>query len=232
MSTLSTFNAAVLLRVPESDNVIDSAGRNSAVAEAVATFNRHRPQRLVADIAGSDVYDLSLPADWVEGFSEVLAVEYPAGEREPLFLDPETYLLYDNASTVKLRLLEYTPQAGETVRLTYTIPHVVDADSSTIAAGDEDALSNLAAAAVCEWLSSYYSQTTSSSLLTDAVDHKSQATEYALRAKRFRMLGLEHLGVSEGKGGGGSASVQAAGVQRDYDMPSYQTLVRLTHPQR
>lgn len=238
MSTLATFNAMVDTRVPDVDaaSMFPTGKRDDAVLAAVATWNRYRPQRLVATIAGSGTYDLTLPATFDLQSSTIISLEYPAGEREPEYLDGSAYSVYRSAtSTAVLRLFYHTPQTGENVRLVYTGLHVVNGAGSTIDEMDEHALADLAAGVLCEWVSAYYSQASDGSLVVDSRDYKSQATEYALRAKRFRQLALEHLGIgsstSTGSAAGGAAGVPAAGLWKDFDSTRLDGSIRLTHPQ-
>lgn len=235
MTTLANFNSWVDARVPGMSTVITSAMVDDCVLQAVDVWSKYKPQRLVADLSGDGDYDYSLPASFTLGFSQLESVEYPAGERVPIYLDPaEDYTVYRSASaTGVIRFFRHTPQTGETARVVYTAQHSVGA-SSTIADVDEQAVADLGAAYVCEALSSYYSQATDSTIAVDSRDYKSQATEYALRARRFRELALGHLGIStsgSATGAGAASSVPAAGLWRDYDSERMDQSIRLTHPQ-
>lgn len=236
MATLASFNADVLLRLPGTGDYVNSAGRDAAVLQAAKIWNRYKPQHLVADIAGDGGYDYDLPASFTLGFSQIERIEYPLGEREPSYLDADAYSAYRTASAAaQIRFYHHTPATGETARISYTAMHVIGA-SSTIDSNDEAALADLATSHVAEWVSSWFSQASDSSLVVDSRDYKSQATEYALRAKRFRQIALEHLGIgttSEGSASGAVASsVPASGIIRDFDSERMDRSIRLTHPQR
>jgi hypothetical protein len=235
MSDLTTFNALVDTRIKDSEGVLTSAEIDAAVAEAVTTYSKHRPHELLADLAGDGDYDYAVPADWVLDCSAVRRVEYPAGERVPVYLEDDQYTLYKpDAQATVLRFLDVTPQAGQTARVTYTAPHVVDADSSTIPANDEECVGNLAASVACEWIASHYSQQGDPTLSADTTDHRSKASDYAARAKRFRALAYEHLGISTSKDGTGQASVATASATREWDsdFAGMTGIDRLTHPRR
>ena len=121
MSTVATFNALVDDRIEDSEGVLSSTQIDSAVAAAVKTYSRHRPYERVDDLDGDGGYDYALPADWRPQASVVRRVEYPAGNREPTRLEDDQYTLYKSDSTTTvLRLLDVTPQTGETIRLTPT----------------------------------------------------------------------------------------------------------------
>jgi hypothetical protein len=236
MTTLADFNAKVLDRTQDSDNLLSSADRDDCVRAGVDTYARHRPRVLVADVSGVTAqYDYALPATWVSGFSTLQQVEYPAGSREPAYLEAEDYLLYQTTTTTLLRFLTTTPQTGQTIRLTFTARHTVDGSGSTIPAADENAVADLGASVACEWLSSRFSQQGEPTLGADSADHTSKARDFALRAKAFRERAYEHLGIPlPGAKGGQTASapVAAASAVRDWDSDLSTGEDRLTHPRR
>ena len=233
MTTLANFNAWTDYRVPGMSTIITSAQVDECVLQAVDLWSKYKPQHLIADIAGDGDYDYNLPASFTLGFSQIEKIEYPLGEREPSYLDPDDYTVYKTASsTAQIRFYRHTPATGETARVSYTAQHAVGA-SSTILDIDEQAVADLAAAFVCEALSSYYTQATDSTLAVDSRDYKSQATEYALRARRFRDLAFQHLGIATtGAGAQASAAsaVAAASAVKDFDGTRMDRSIRLTHP--
>lgn len=233
MTTLANFNAWVVYRVPGRSTIVTSAQVDEAVLQAVDLWSKYKPQHLIADIAGDGGYDYDLPAGFTLGFSQIERIEYPAGERLTTYLDPDDYTVYKTASTTaQIRFYRHTPATGETARVAYTAQHAVGA-SSTIMDVDEQAVADLAAAYVCEALSSFFAQSTDGSLVVDSRDYQSQAAEYALRAKRYRDLALQHLGIStttSGNAGAGSV-VPAGAVIRDFDSQRMDKSIRLTHPQ-
>lgn len=115
--------------------VVTTTGQEmeQAIRNALEQFGRDVPRSLVADIAGDGTaFDLELPATYVDGYSSVSLVEYPAGERYPVLLNSDAWTLYRTASTLRLRLLESTPTSGSTVRVTFSGMHTVkDLDSAT-----------------------------------------------------------------------------------------------------
>ena len=74
----------------------------------------------VADIAGDGGYQYGLPTDWVEGFSSLIKVEYPAGKQVPLILEAGDYSIYKSPSGLKLHFYSLSPAETETIRITYT----------------------------------------------------------------------------------------------------------------
>ena len=228
MSTLATFNALVLSRVPDVGSIMDSDERDAAVLAGLETYNRHRRRTLVVDASGENDAELALPAGWVADYSELKAVEYPVGNVPPLLLDRDTYEVYQKPDATVIVLHQYTPTDSETVRLTFTAPHAIDADSSTIPAQHEKAVADLSAGHLCEWVSAHYSSSHDSTLAVDSADHQSQGREFAQRAKRFRALGLAALGISTNARGQEDV-VKPASSTRSHPPATLHGLWRLTH---
>jgi hypothetical protein len=132
MSTLASLNAKVLTRIQDSDSLLTSAQRDDAVHHAARTYSTHRPRTMLADLAGDGTnYDYTLPATWATGLSSLKSIEFPAGSREPEYLEAEDYTLYQSTSLLtKLRFLTSTPQSGQSARLTFTAPHRVSLGST------------------------------------------------------------------------------------------------------
>lgn len=208
----------------DDNNILTQPEKDIAIQMAVKYYSRLRAAEKVADIAGTGVYDYTLPTDWVDGASTVKQVEYPAGEQQPVYLYLEDITLYRTAAALKLRFLKISPAAGKTIRLTYTGLHTVTAGSASIPISDEDAVSALAAAYACEALSTHYAKTTEPTLQADVVDHRSKSQEFAGRAKRLRQIFLSSLGIRE------ENEVAPASGTRDWFTDSSWGEDRLLHP--
>jgi len=198
MSTLSDAVGRVRELVRDltlTDPEMDTGHYEHAVAEAVVYYSKGHPRQSVYDYAGNgSTYDLSLPADWDEGFSRIMAVEYPLGEREPVYLDSDQYMLYRTASGCTLRLLHDTPAQGETVRLTYTLPHSLTETADTIPPSHFDAVVYWAAALMCREFASKFMHTQDPTMSADSVDYHSKADEASRLARQFELLYYKHLG--------------------------------------
>lgn len=221
--SLSLFRPKVKLLVRDGAAVLaDPADYDFSLQEAVKRYSRTKPRVVVEDIAGSGAFDYALPASWSDEMSRVRSVEYPAGDREPHLVDALDWQLYRAPAGTQLRFLSATPIAGETIRLTFSALHSVAEASTTVPAADHDVVVYLAAAIACEQLSSHYSNAGDSTILADSVDHKSKATEYALRAKRFMGLANELLPVKT------QGEIRAAGGETSWGDEA----ALLTHPHR
>src|SRR5687767_13500849 len=122
---LATFRASVAQLIRDAAGVLQQADLDFAIGEAVRRYSRVRPRVVVADVVGSGSFDYDLPAGWDVTFSRMQSVEYPAGRREASYVDKLDYSIYNAPASQKLRFLVDTPQAGESVRITFTALHTI-----------------------------------------------------------------------------------------------------------
>jgi hypothetical protein len=106
------------------------------VRAAIRTFSSDRPRVTFANFVGDGVtFDLAISSltGWVHGFSGIEAIEHPQGEREPLFLDEQSWQLYpfDSAPTA-VRLLATIPAVGTTARVYYSVPWPIPTSDPTV----------------------------------------------------------------------------------------------------
>jgi len=204
-----------------------------AIQMALKRYSKDRPLVVVEDVDGDGGFDYDVAdlASWSDGFSVIQTVEYPVDDDspEPNRLQDDAWTIYQTPDGIFLRFIENTPSAAEDFRLVYTALHGFtggeDSIDSTVKAFDEEAVQALAAAVFCELLASYYAQTADSTISADSVDHSSRAREYAARARAYRGLYFEHLGIKPGE-------VAADSVTADTDLtPSWQG-DKLTHRRR
>jgi len=171
------------------------------VQAAVKRYSLHKPQSLAHEFQGDGGYDYDLPSDWVHGFSRISQVEYPYDQQRPNVIPQEEWTLFlklvNSTQTLVLRFLAISPVAGEYVRITYTIPHVLNDSSSTVFTNDFDAVCCLAASYCCGALSRKYSQTSDPTIAADVVNYAAKASSYASRAKELYQSYLDQLGLTE-----------------------------------
>jgi hypothetical protein len=204
------------------------AERDLWIQEAVKQYSKHRPRNVVKDITGDGSYDYSVSTHltlWVKGFSVIKSVEYPADQREPVYLEEDSFLIYEKESGLFLRFLEDIPNATQKIRVTYTALHILSGILNTIPAVDEDALCNLAASLCSQALSSIYAGTSDSTIGADSVNYRTKSQEYQSRAKEQKKLYMDHLGIKEG-------DVAPASAVKDLDLDYPGGTDRLTHPRK
>lgn len=163
----------------------------SAATEALNRYSKFRPLQVVTDIPGSGGYDCDLPIDWVEGFSEILQVEYPVGRVPANIIDRSYYSVYAGPDGKKLRILIATPDADELVRQTYTVLHTED----SVPAADLEAVANLAASICFRQLAAAFGQTSDPTIQADVVNYRSKTDEFRRLADSLEERYKDHLGI-------------------------------------
>lgn len=194
---LTDFNTKVDRILQDEAEILSSANIDSFILVALNFHNKIKPKKVIADIAGDGNYDLALPVTHIDGLSIISSVEYPAGERYPVYLEPKDWIIYKTISTTKLRLLNHTPATGETVRLALTTPYT-ESNIDDIPANNQEPFCYLASALAAKSLAMYYAQSTDGSVDADTVDYEELSDKYAARAKELKGTYDTFFGVKDG----------------------------------
>lgn len=211
---------------------------DEAITAAVTRYSQDRPRRVVEDEAGNGTpyYVLvgagALLTSWVDGFSRIAWIEYPAAAvsatHAPTYLQqPDDWVEdYQDASKTYLRLLSVTPTASETLRIAYTAPHSHTDASDTIPTGDVDALCDLAAHYACLALATKMAASQDSLISADS-------TNYRDGQLRFKQQAEEWLKSYQSRIGQAASGTSGASATADWDR-GYQNsrLTWLTHHPR
>lgn len=192
------------------------------ISAALSRYSKHKPALKVADIVGNGSHDYDLPAGWSDEFSDIRTIEYPLGNVPASSIDSDEFELYQTPTAKKIRLINDTPSAAESFRVTFTVPRT----ASTVPDGDADAFTWLAASLCCEELANAYAQSGDSTMAADSVDYKDKSYRFAQRAKRLMQLYKEHLGLKD------DDSVPAAAAVANLDLGYPGGGDRLTHSRR
>lgn len=189
------------------DAVIDDEDLRTHLRAALVEYAGSHPQVVYTDLDGDgSKYDFDLPTTWEMGFSDVLAVEYPQGERPAVFLEPAEFVLYPASSApTAVRLLDTIPAAGEHARLFWTAtwpePGTDPADDLT-PAGDFGPICALAGSFAAIQLAGRAAGNKNSSLPTaDAAEWQEEhdrwlAISRALRARYNEAVGAGAAGAA------------------------------------
>ena len=217
-------------KIADPADVQDDEIWKTMIDEAVDRYSRHRPLEKVSDIAGTGVFDIAYPSDYLDGFSYVRQVEFPfvATQQNPSYLKMGRDFLadYRDESGIVLRLLSVTPDSTQIIRLTYTTVHILLAASTTIPRVDEQAVVNLSASLMCEALAAEFEKRTRSSMPDTTFDLRTKSLEYQTQADRYNRIWMEMMGISAD-----GAPAAAVGVA-DFDMRLSNGREPLTHPTR
>lgn len=147
---LSTFLTVVDELLNEADiQELPIAGRYRQIRSAVSSaYSKDRPDVYVEDESGDGgkyyvmVGSGALLSEWVDGFSRVLSLEYPAAtvasDEVPTYLTADEYDddYWVDVSGTQTRYLFFknaSPAATDTWRIGYTMPYKWTASSTTIA---------------------------------------------------------------------------------------------------
>lgn len=221
---LADYQALVDDLVRDDTGTIATADRDEAIARAVARYSKDRPQTKVEDIAAPGGNTLNLPPAWQAGFSALSAIEYPIGNVPPTLLETDSYWLYDAPSGQVIQMANAI-NAGQSVRVTFTVRHVLDAVSDTIRPDDREPVCALAASLLLEQLAAHFAGSSDSTIQADSVDRRTKSQEFASRANAMRKRYFDELGLDPRRN-------VAAGVVVDIDLPDSQGRDRLLHPRR
>ena len=184
--TITQLEQLVAGHLQDTAGKLPGADLTAAIEEALAgRYSKDRPQVLLADLTGDgSQYEWAVAdiTDWQNGFSQVVRIEYPQGERTPNYLESDDWLIYESPTARFLRFV-FAPSNGKTARVHFTAPHAVDAAS--LPEADFYAVGALAAALAARRLAALYAQTGDSSIAADTVNYRSKSQEYLALARRL-----------------------------------------------
>jgi len=195
------FIARVKLLLPTAEGELASGALEKCLQDALERYSRLCPQVAVVErIGDGKTYDFTLPADWVEGFSRIVDIEYPAGEQIPQYLDPRAYGIYHDPTAGKvLRFYTFVPDANKKFRLRYLKPHQVNATTDTTAPEDFEAICFLTAAIVCLNLAGKYAGFYEPTLEADLIRYRTRSDDYRRLAQEFEALFQLHFRMKRGE---------------------------------
>jgi len=116
--------------------------RYRQIKAAIERYNNDAQPRSSGDVTGDAgryyplTGDSAVLSGWVDGFSRVEAIEYPAAtvasDETPVYLEREDWRDdYEASSVVYLYLPHHAPAATETMRITYVAPYLWTVSSTT-----------------------------------------------------------------------------------------------------
>jgi len=185
MSDRTTYRTALSIYLLK-DTVLVDADRNQALKKGLEVYERRRPLRKTVSLTGSSTRKVKVPTDWVEKFSEILAIEYPLNQTPSNYIHPKYFRLKEEPDGIYIEFLDDYPGDSDSFYLTYTIRHTVNDSTSTVYGQDEELYLTISAAFAAEFLQANYSQTVDTELGADAVGFRDKAEKYASLARQHR----------------------------------------------
>jgi hypothetical protein len=135
--------------IPDVDNSeINDAGRYRQVRAAVMQYSRDFPDHDTVDVTGDGgrYYPITDLTNWIEDFSAVSLIEYPAAALEsdeaPVYLDDDQWRddYWGDVGGTRTRYIYLdgaSPSTSEEMRVTYTMPYTWSASSATTAVNQD-----------------------------------------------------------------------------------------------
>ncbi len=221
----------------------DPGDYDEAILDALRVFDGDRPNKRIVDVVVATAgfrfvlfgAGAVLPAGldaWVDGGSRVTDVWFPydAADQglEPLDRNSWRQTRIPGPKEA-LELLADQAAVGQTMRIEYTVPHVLsenDATATSILAADQRAAITLAASLMLTLAAVKAVQNTGNTgLPNDIVDRRTQSDIFSSRAKNLRDIYASLVG-----GGGAGGSLGAASGFRELDAPTSYGSAPLWHP--
>lgn len=191
---LADYQTAVEDLVRDRDGVVSDTQRDAAITAAVAQYSADAPRQVPVDQTATAAGNaLALPDGWIDD-SVLVSAEFPVGQWPPSMLDASDTQIYATPDARQLRL-PVQLAIGDTVRVTYTAAHLLDADDDTIPARHANAVASYAASLLCGQLASYYAGESESTISADTVDRKTKSDRWRARARDLLAAYVAAVGV-------------------------------------
>jgi len=215
MSDLSKIRRGLDYKIKDDAGFLSQAEKDAAIYEALFRYSKDSPRLIFRRFEGKDARDYPLPPEWIDGFSWIFSLEYPADAEIPEMVDRNDYMIYENDRGKVLKFLRVTPSKGEFFVIGFTIPHEITETTATVPNYDLDAFLNLSASLACRMLATRFAQHSDSTIAADIVDYGAKVAHYNSLADNYQRLYREHVK-------GRDTFAPAIGLaQSDWDMQTY-----------
>lgn len=203
--SLKTFEAKIKAKIQDKTPKLDfNDVKQIMLSTLTGQFSKDFPSVVTSDITGDGGFDYDLPSTpaakaWVDGFSQICAIEFPAGEQIPVILEVNDYDIYDNGTDKVLRFFVDTPSATETIRMIYIVPYQ-EATIDDIPTTQQEGFCLLAAADLCDLLARLDTESIDPTIEADSVNHHEKTNKWTkngnqLRKKYNMLVGANKDGV-------------------------------------
>lgn len=180
--TLVQYETLVDSMVRDTAGDISLAERDNAIQLAVEQYSRDRGNLIVKDVVTAFATTILVPSEWEDDFSELVSVEYPAGDNPPSLWDQEAWSVYQAPGGPEIRLGVAVP-TGSVVRLGFTVRQTLSGAADTIPSIHREGVAAYAAALLLQQLAARFAGSSEPTIGADSVDHGSRSGTYERRAK-------------------------------------------------
>ena len=173
-------------RIHDDESRLSAASVQACLLDALAEYNRRRPNQARDEQTGDGSYFLDVPDDWEEGFSTLIRLDELDSEDVPTEIRRNRIQLEQRPSLAPRLMRTYGYfEIGVTYRVAYTLKHTITAHSSSVPSEDKGAVMDLAASYACTRLAAAYAQSVDPQIGTVTIDYKSKTQEYRQLAKDY-----------------------------------------------
>lgn len=176
--------------VPDQDEVITAGVRDRAIDQARLRYSEDMPRLELEEVSwpATGVFG-PVPAGWTDG-SVVQAVEFPVGRHPAALVFADAYR---TATGWGLECEKALP-GGALVRVSYQLPHVLDASADSIPQRHRLTVASFAAHLLCQQLATRFAGDRETSMGSDISRTESRSRNYAARAKEYRAAYFSGIG--------------------------------------
>ena len=178
-------------------SITDGGDLEKILAKAVADHSKHRPFHVRKKIQGNGSAEYLLSTIfgslWKHGYSRIVEIEYPIGNKPKDIVDEALYEIYDDGtaqdgSNLKLRFTDSQPATTEffIVALSAELD-LPKAGTQNFPDTDEhfSNITTLAAAYACQRLAAAYAPSTDGTITADVVNYHDKSSKYGALARQY-----------------------------------------------
>lgn len=216
--TLAAFRTLTtdLVRAPASK--LSSQQIDDALQLALSRYAADLPRSTCEDVFATGGLDLPLPTGWDDSSSLLLGLEYPVGQFPQALLRADEFAQVETPAGEVIRMAAAL-NAGETVRVFFSVPHQLTALACTVPARHAEAFCCWAAGLLCDQIAGTFASNSAPTIQADSADTSNPAREWRTRANGFRSRYAAQLGVQGVTGGGSDKPVtKPAGTVVEFDL--------------
>lgn len=181
-STVSKVRRA--LDITATNEIVTDTQIQEQIDAAVTQYSKDRPRKKRFEVQGNAEHEYALPSDYVQEFSSIDAIEYPAGQQVPEYIDENEYYVETVDTTQR------TTDSISSGATSATFSTVTEAgffsDGEIVKVGDDDASET-------NWITANGNTTTGVVTLKNATLNLYDSNPYIQKIDHVRFISIEPL---------------------------------------